>query len=90
MRSKALWSETQPSVKAMASQQPFACDQMEFPEWLQYIFIPRLTLLLEQQADLPDNSDIAPMAEYFFSLNGIDASDLVGIIRKIDALLTAG
>lgn len=89
MRITGLWSDALPSAEALASQQPFACDQMSFPEWLQYIFIPRLTSMVEAESDLPSNSEITPMAEYFFSQKGINANELIKIIRTIDALLTA-
>jgi len=89
MRQIGLWVDSQPTVEAMASREPFACDLMSFPEWLQYIFIPRLFAIIEEQAELPSNSDIAPMAEHFFTQNGLEASDLVVQIREIDRLLTA-
>jgi len=87
MRQIGLWTNTQPSEQAMASQQPFACDQMDFPEWLQYLFIPRLFLMIEQEVALPSNSDIASMAEVYFAQKDLNATEIIETIRQIDQLL---
>ena len=88
MRIKALWSDSLPTEEAMASQQPFACDHMSLVEWLQFIFIPRLLLIIEEGTKLPSNSDIAPMAEYYFQQIGVNAEEIVETVREIDRLLT--
>lgn len=57
-----LWSLTQPSAEALASQQPFACDTLALEQWLQFIFIPRLQAMLEANAAVPPMK-LLPMAE---------------------------
>lgn len=90
MRDAKLWSSTAPSPQAMASVEPFACDQMSFSSWLQYVFIPRLASLLEQKLPLPENSDMASMAELSFSQknSGANHAEILKTLREIDQLLT--
>ena len=52
MRSLDLWSSTPPAEQALASSMPFCYDTLDFSEWLQWIFIPRLHLLLYETLPL--------------------------------------
>lgn len=88
MRSLELWEDQQPSAQALASTQPFAVDTLRFPQWLQFIFIPRLYSLVEHRSQLPINCDITPMAEEYFRPLTINADRLVEQLRKIDYLLS--
>lgn len=63
MRLKALWNEQPPSPEAFESTEPFSLDTMEAVEWLQWILIPRLYELIEQDAVLPGAFAIAPYFE---------------------------
>ena len=45
--------------------------------------------MLIEQEELPTNSDIAPMAEYYFQQQGVNGDELIGIIRRVDRLLSA-
>lgn len=62
LKSAQLWSSNSPSDWAMSSTAPFACDRMDFEQWLQFIFIPTLTRMLEQQLPLPSKIGLVPMA----------------------------
>lgn len=42
------WSESPPSAQALASREPFCVDTLEFQQWLQWIFLPRMKVILEQ------------------------------------------
>ena len=88
LRRLGYWSASIPSPQALASQEPFACDCMSFPEWLQFIFIDKITEILTNAEKLPENCDISPMAEHYFSMEGIDASTLITNIRRIDQKIT--
>jgi len=44
------WSHIEPLSDVLASTQPFAVDTLEFVEWLQFIFLPRMHLLVEAAA----------------------------------------
>jgi uncharacterized protein YqcC (DUF446 family) len=89
MRELQLWSATQPPAQALASQQPFALDTLSFEQWLQFVFIPRLSTLVENRAPLPTSSGVAPMAEAFFSPGFEGGLQVVQLLRCIDELLTA-
>lgn len=88
LRQLQLWEFEMISEEALASTEPFAIDTMTFPQWLQFIFLPRLYLMIEQQQDLPMHCSVAPMAEEYFSVLGLHSTPLVGHLQKIDGLLT--
>jgi len=83
------WAAQKPSPEALASTAPFAVDTMTFPEWLQFIFIPRLAVMIEYQTPLPQASGIAPMAEEYFKLLSLDSTILIRHIQQIDSLLSS-
>lgn len=89
LRYLQLWDAEMISAEALASEQPFAIDTMSFPQWLQFIFLPRMYFILEQQMQLPSNCGIAPMAEQYFSVLNLPSSPLIAQLQKIDELLTA-
>lgn len=88
LRELRLWDAEMISEEALASEQPFAVDTMTFPQWLQFIFLPRMYFMLEQQLQLPGNCGIAPMAEEYFSVLNLPSLTLILHLQKIDALLT--
>ncbi|GLQ32081.1 YqcC family protein [Litoribrevibacter albus] len=84
LMSLAVWSETPPSPEAFLSQQPFAYDTMTLVEWIQYIFIPKMSELIEMEGPLPSRCGISPMAEEYFKQSGLDISRLMGLLASID------
>lgn len=88
MRSLELWDNQPSPAQALASNQPFAVDTLRFPQWLQFIFIPRLYSLVEHRAPLPINCHTAPMAEEYFRPLTVNSDQLVEQLRKIDELLS--
>ena len=83
-----LWSDVAPSEKALLSTEPFCCDLMSFAEWLQWIFIPRLSYLAENKGQLPQKSGVYPMAEVAFKDLQGNVKGLFGSIERMDTLLT--
>ncbi|MDP5031459.1 MAG: YqcC family protein [Paraglaciecola sp.] len=67
LRKAGLWSMQQPSLEALQSAAPFACDKMPFEHWLQFIFIPQLTIYLRSDKPLPNTMGLYPMGEQCFS-----------------------
>ena len=63
MREADLWSQQTPSLEALASQAPFACDSMPLEQWLQFIFIPRMYSMIANSEPLPVGYSISPMLE---------------------------
>lgn len=88
LRELRLWQSESPPPEALASTQPFAVDYLNFAQWLQFIFIPRLYVMIEARAPLPTNCGVAPMAEEYFSVLNLHSEPLVGHLRRIDLLLT--
>ncbi len=88
LRELNLWDSVSPSAEALASTQPFAIDTLNFPQWLQFIFIPRLYFMIEQQLPLPNNSSVAAMAEEYFQVLNLNSSLLIKHLQKIDHLLS--
>lgn len=91
MRCIGHWTGKAPPPEALASQVPFCYDTLQFQEWLQWVFLPKLGALVEQGLPLPSKSDIAPLAEAWFQEQNMEqeASRLLEIIRELDALLSS-
>lgn len=87
LRRLCVWSDRSPSVDALQSAQPFCIDTLEFVEWLQFVFLPKMKVLVEQGADLPTVSGMAPMAEEYFQGNTGSAEYLIRELQFIDHLL---
>lgn len=88
LRVLRLWEADAPATEALASTQPFALDTLNFAQWLQFIFIPRLYIMIEAEAPLPTNCGVAPMAEQYFSVQNLPSAQLITSLRMIDTLLT--
>jgi len=89
MRRLGLWTREPPRPEALASRQPFCYDTLAFEQWLQWVFIPRMKRILEQGLELPQDSDIRPLAEEVFSRYSADTSALLGLIRAFDELIVS-
>lgn len=81
-----LWAATAPTRQQLASAQPFCVDTMAFEQWLQWVFIPRLRALLEQDLSLPGSCHIKPMGEHSLLHLGRRQHDLLAILDRIDRL----
>jgi len=89
MRRLGLGSASPPPPDAFASTAPFCHDRMDFDQWLRWVLIPRMTALLDQEAPLPSECHIAPMAELTFAGKDADRTQkLVALIRELDTLIT--
>lgn len=81
-----LWQAVPPSPEAFSSQVPFSLDTLSPEEWLQWIFIPRMSALIESQTDLPREIAISPYIEEALKEYD-DVELLLAPLRKIEALL---
>lgn len=88
MQAASLWQADLPSTQALNSTQPFSCDTLTFTQWLQFIFIAKMTKLNSGKAPLPTSVSICPMAEESFKHLGAPAAKLVNVIADIDELLS--
>ncbi|WP_424405797.1 YqcC family protein [Pasteurella sp. PK-2025] len=81
-----VWQVTAPAESAFLSQEPFALDTMSPTEWLQWIFIPRMYALIENEAPLPTQISITPyLEEALKEMDGLP--QLLHPISKIEQLL---
>jgi uncharacterized protein YqcC (DUF446 family) len=83
------WSELGISSEALASQQPFCLDTMNFSQWLQFVFIPNMHALIDAEQVLPrlvKGQGIEPMAREFYKNTAADQTIIV-LIRQLDDLL---
>jgi uncharacterized protein YqcC (DUF446 family) len=88
LRQLNLWRADLPSAQALASVEPFCIDTLDFPQWLQFVFLPRMHQLLGQNQPLPANCAIAPMAQTYFSVLNFASGELIALIDRLDQLLT--
>lgn len=84
LKSINVWSETPPTPDAFLSQQPFSYDTMTIVEWMQYIFIPKMSDLVINESPLPTRCGITPMAEEYFKNRLSDVSNLLSLLNLID------
>jgi Uncharacterized protein conserved in bacteria len=81
------WDDEPPSDEALASTVPFAVDTLSFEQWLQWIFLPRMKIIIELGHPLPNASSILVMAgNRVHQSSGAKsrAAPTVGSIRSID------
>jgi uncharacterized protein YqcC (DUF446 family) len=88
LRQLGQWDKIPPSSEALASQEPFCVDTLTLPQWLQFVFLPTLYRMLEDEQALPGRCGIAPMAEEFFRGSGLAVNDLAAALLRIDELLS--
>lgn len=87
LRRLALWQGVPPSPERLASAVPFCHDTLEFHEWLQWVFIPRLGALLDAGRLPPFACHIAPLAELTWEQRGHDVAHVIALLARLDALL---
>jgi len=83
LRDGMLWSCSAPSAKALQSKLPFSLDVMPFEQWLQFVFIPKMSELLSSESKLPDNIKLLPMAEQSLGA-AANQSGVIEVIKQID------
>lgn len=89
LRVQGWWDSVPPSPEALASEQPFCVDSLSFEQWLQWIFLPRMTVMLETGMTLPRVSGIQAMGEMAFGERLAQAKALLGQLGEFDRLLQA-
>ena len=83
------WWETQaPAPDALNSTMPFCADSLEFHQWVQFVFLPRMHALVEGRLPLPVTSGIAPMLEEANRVKGRQSTKLLEIFLRFDERLS--
>lgn len=87
LRVLGLWSAQAPAAEALASQEPFCVDSLAFEEWLQWVFLPRMRLIIEQDLPLPGASGIRQMAEVAYRERMLETRRLHELLGAFDRLV---
>jgi uncharacterized protein YqcC (DUF446 family) len=88
LRVQGWWSELPPSDQALASEEPFCVDSLEFEQWLQWIFLPRMKMIIEQDLPLPNASGILAMSEMVYASRPAQSRELNVLLAQFDELIT--
>ncbi len=64
MRRIGLWANTPPPPEALRSLVPFCHDTLHFEQWMQWVLLPKMKRVVEDEEESPNSSDITPLAEY--------------------------
>lgn len=88
LRQSGWWSERPPSAEALASAEPFCVDTLEFEQWLQWIFLPRMKVIVERGRALPESSGILAMAEMVYASRPGQGLELMASLRAFDLIIS--
>lgn len=88
LRQLGWWQCEAPSAEALASQTPFCVDTLAFEQWLQWILLPRMKMLLESDSPLPAVSGIKAMAEMAYREQPVKVRGLLDVLGEFDRVVT--
>lgn len=83
LRALQLWQEAPSNDEALNSQEPFAVDTLAPHQWLQWIFIARMRVLLETKQSLPTDFSMAAYFEQSW-IGDETKSRLIALIQQMD------
>ncbi|MGO2130817.1 MAG: YqcC family protein [Pseudoalteromonas prydzensis] len=86
LKQHQLWQDQPLAVQALNSTVPFCHDTMAFEQWLQFVFIEKMQLLVSHAQPLPANFAIAPMAELMLAHKSGGAA-VTQLLAQLDQLL---
>lgn len=87
LRRIGLWSSVPPADEALSSKAPFCFDTLALHEWLQWILLPRVRVILDGGLALPDHSGIAALGEQMFPQLEQDTRELLALLKRFDTLI---
>lgn len=87
LRQIDLWTETSPDPQALQSNQPFCHDTLPFAHWIQWVMIPTFDKMLSEGRQLPEQSELSPMAEIAFADINEKTDQLLRLIQQLDELI---
>jgi uncharacterized protein YqcC (DUF446 family) len=88
LRVLGMWKAVPPSDDDLSSREPFCVDTLDFDQWLQWIFLPRMKTILEQDLALPNASGILEMAEMVYASRLGETRSLLSLLAQFDRLIT--
>lgn len=87
LRSQDQWQQQPPPQQALASNLPFCYDTLEFNQWLQWVFVPRINTLIESNSALPAESAIYEYAEEVYKGAEYSTGEILQIIKLFDQMI---
>jgi uncharacterized protein YqcC (DUF446 family) len=81
------WQQQEPNIEALQSQQPFCVDTLEFAQWLQWVFVPRMQSILDSEHALPSQCAIYEMAEVVYREQRNTVATLLDCLKCIDVAI---
>lgn len=87
LRLMGVWATTPPDAQALASCEPFCVDTLDFDQWLQWIFLPRMKRIIEDGEALPASSGILVMAQMVYGERGVRTAGLLQALEHFDRLI---
>ncbi|MGO1502243.1 MAG: YqcC family protein [Marinobacter sp.] len=88
LRQLGMWESERPHEDAFQSTEPFCIDTLAFTQWVQFVFLERMKLIIENDHPLPAVSGIAPMAEEYFRGRPESGQQLIREFEAVDQLLS--
>lgn len=83
MQALSLWQLYPPEPESFSSQEPFFLDSMTPEQWLQWVFIPRMRALIENNYPLPEKLALTP---YFEEALSERHQPLLSVLQMLDNL----
>ncbi|MEZ6195166.1 MAG: YqcC family protein [Planctomycetota bacterium] len=88
MQTAGFWQEDALPPEAFGFERAFAADTMSFPQWLQFVFVPRVESILAGVGELPSSSSLAAYAAR--DLDGVvEAEELIRRLQDFDDLVNS-
>mgnify|MGYP000597378316 CR=1 FL=1 len=87
LRTSGKWEKSRPAAAALVSPEPFCLDTLRFEQWLQWIFLPRMKRIIEQQKPLPPRSGIHVYAHEYLRNSDLSTGRLLKLIKRFDDLI---
>lgn len=88
LRNAQHWQLHPPTENALASTQPFCMDTLAPHEWLQWVLLPRMHVLLDGRHALPQAFAVAPYYEMALEAGWPARENLLAALHALDALFT--
>jgi len=87
MQHLGMWAVPKLKPEELEDMGAFGSNTMSFEQWLRWVFIPNVQVLLEKDGPWPQSSDIGVYAIKNFDGND-EASELVSLLCEFDALFS--
>ncbi len=88
LKTLQLWETAPPQPEALTSTLPFSVDTLDFHQWLQWQFLPKIRRILMGHGQLPDSSQIFPYALDCLRECERDPNELLFLLRSFDELIS--